>query len=162
MYIYTYAHAYTNTYNLYIYVHTYFGHNYIYIFIFIGINWGMKSYFKSSDLVPFLSFYIHSIFCILYSIFKWPMLVGGNIYLWKGLLSWYTKGRELLKSHGLSETPTVWTNTSDTFTPRWLGFNQFLVSAIKRFDLKKCVMVNCVVPVLADNPLAYNLLLVSL
>ena len=36
------------------------------------------------------------------------------------------------------------------------------MSAIKRFDLKKCVMVNCVVPVLADNPLAYNLVLVSL
>jgi len=36
------------------------------------------------------------------------------------------------------------------------------VSAIKRFDLKKCVMVNCVVPVPADNPLAYNLVLVLL
>ena len=64
------------------------------------------------------------------------------------------KGRELLKSNRLSETPIVWRNTSDTFTPSGLGFNQFLVSAIKRFDLKKCVMVNCVVPVLADNPLA--------
>ena len=28
------------------------------------------------------------------------------------------QGRGLLKSHGLSETPIVWRNTSDTFTPR--------------------------------------------
>ena len=40
--------------------------------------------------------YVYIVYCILYivycifyfnlySIFKWPMLVGGNIYLWKGL-----------------------------------------------------------------------------
>ena len=55
IYIYAYAHVYTNTYILYIYMHMYFGHNYICAYIFIGINWGMKSYFKFSDLVPFLS-----------------------------------------------------------------------------------------------------------
>jgi len=30
------------------------------------------------------------------------------------------QGRGHLKSHGLSETPLVWRNTSDTFTPRLL------------------------------------------
>ena len=57
IYIYTYAHTHTNTYKPYIYMHMYFGHNYICIYIFIGINWGMTSYFKSSNLVPFLSLY---------------------------------------------------------------------------------------------------------
>jgi len=32
----------------------------------------------------------------------------------------------------------------------------------KAFRFEKCMMVNCVVPVLADNPLTYNLVLVSL
>jgi len=57
IYIHIYTHAYTSTYNLCIYMYMYFGYNYIYICIFIGINWGMTSYFKSSDLDPFLSFY---------------------------------------------------------------------------------------------------------
>ena len=57
IYIFTYAHAYTSTYNLYIYMHMYFGYNYICMYIFIGINWGMTSYFKSSNLVPFLNLY---------------------------------------------------------------------------------------------------------
>jgi len=45
------------------------------------------------------------------------------------------KGRGLLKSHGLSETPIVWRNTSDTFTPRWLGFKQFSCEQLREvFD----------------------------
>jgi len=37
------------------------------------------------------------------------------------------QGRGRLKSHGLSETPIVWRNTSVTFTPRGLGCKPFLV-----------------------------------
>jgi len=48
------------------------------------------------------------------------------------------QGRGLLKSHGLSETPIVWRNTSDTFIPRGLGYNPFSCEQLKRFDLKKC------------------------
>ena len=42
------------------------------------------------------------------------------------------QGRGRLKSHGLSETPIVWRNTSDTFTPRGLGYNS-----------ASCELVNC-------------------
>ena len=61
IYIFTYVHAYTIKCNLYRYMHMYFGHNYIHMYIFIGINWGMTSYFKSSDLFPFLS--LHNRIC---------------------------------------------------------------------------------------------------
>ena len=75
------------------------------------------------------------------------------------------QGRGLLKSHGLSETPIVWRNTSDTFTPRLLRhyceFNSFRLWTVNQFVLKKKVMVDAV-PVLADNPCGTVLVLVSL
>ena len=39
-------------------------------------------------------------------------------------LSRYTTRKRALKSHRLSETPIVWRHTSDTFTPRGLGYNR--------------------------------------
>jgi len=75
------------------------------------------------------------------------------------------QGRGLLKSHGLSETPIVWRNTSDTFTPSlsrdYYEFNSFRLWAVNQFVLKKKVMVDAV-PVLADNPCGTVLVLVSL
>ena len=38
-------------------------------------------------------------------------------------MSRYTTRKRPLKSHRLSETPIEWRNTSDTFTPRGLGYN---------------------------------------
>jgi len=52
---------------------------------------------------------------------------------WHGTLH----GRGRLKSHGLSETPIVWRNTSDTFTPRGLGYNRSSCELVKRFELKR-------------------------
>jgi len=47
------------------------------------------------------------------------------------------QGRGHLKSHGLSDTPIVWRNTSDTFTPRGLGYNRSSCALVKCFELKK-------------------------
>ena len=47
------------------------------------------------------------------------------------------QGRGLLKSHRLSETPIVWRNTSDTFTPRGLGYNCSSCELVKCFELKE-------------------------
>jgi len=47
------------------------------------------------------------------------------------------QGRGLLKSHGLSETPIVWRNTSDTFPPRGLGYNRSSCELVKCFELKE-------------------------
>ena len=52
-------------------------------------------------------------------------------------MSRYTTGKRALKSHGLSETPIVWRNTSDTFTPRGLGYNYSLCELVKCLDLKE-------------------------
>ena len=41
-----------------------------------------------------------------------------------------------MKSHRLSETPIVWRNTSDTFTPRGLGYNCASCELVKCFELK--------------------------
>ena len=75
------------------------------------------------------------------------------------------QGRGLLKSHGLSETPIVWRNTSDTFTPRLLWdyyeLSSFRLWTVNQFVLRKKVMVDAI-PVLADNPRATVLVLVSL
>ena len=71
------------------------------------------------------------------------------------------QGRGLLKSHRLSETPIVWRNTSDTFTPRGLGYNCSSCELVKCFELKESDG-NCIVSVSADNLLVYNLVLVSL
>jgi len=57
----------------------------------------------------------------------------------------------------LSETPFVWRNTSVTLTRDITilvrGVNQFLI---------QCLLCDFVVPVLADNPLAYCPALISL
>jgi len=47
------------------------------------------------------------------------------------------QGRGLLKSHGLSETPIVWRNTSDTFTPRGLGYNRASCELVKCFEFQE-------------------------
>jgi len=76
-----------------------------------------------------------------------------------------TRKRGLLKSHGLSETPIVWRNTSDTSTPRLLRYYYELSSChsftVNQFVLREKVMAGAV-PVLADNPCATVLVLVSL
>jgi len=95
VYIFTYAHAYTSTYNLYIHMYVYFGHNYICICIFIGINWGMTLYFKSSNLVPFLSLYkricqisFDRVCCfVLLNQYWWIVMYG------VGASSWASQGR---------------------------------------------------------------------
>jgi len=42
-----------------------------------------------------------------------------------------------LRSHRLSEIPIVWRNTSDTFTPRGLGYNCASYELVKCFELKE-------------------------
>jgi len=51
------------------------------------------------------------------------------------------QGRGLLKSHGLSETPIVWRNTSDTCTPRGLRFNSLVwkIKAVLISPFSPCV-----------------------
>jgi len=51
------------------------------------------------------------------------------------VLSRYTTRKRALKSHRLSETPIVWRNTSDTFTPRGLGYNSASCELVKCFEL---------------------------
>jgi len=53
------------------------------------------------------------------------------------VLSRYTTRKRALKSHRLSETPIVWRNTSDTFTPRGLGNNRASCELVKCFELKE-------------------------
>jgi len=52
-------------------------------------------------------------------------------------VSRYTTKKRALKSHRLSETPIVWRNTSDTFTPRGLGYNCAWCELVKCFELKE-------------------------
>ena len=52
-------------------------------------------------------------------------------------VSRYTTRKRALKSHRLSETPIVWRNTSDTFTPRGLGYNRASCELVKCFELKE-------------------------
>jgi len=52
-------------------------------------------------------------------------------------LSQYTTRKRALKSYRLSETPKVWRNTSDTFTPRELGYNCASCESVKCFELKE-------------------------
>ena len=42
-----------------------------------------------------------------------------------------------MKNHGLSETPIVWRSTSDTFTPRGLGYNRSSCESVTCFELKE-------------------------
>ena len=71
-------------------------------------------------------------------------------------LSRYTTRKRALKSHRLSETPIVWGNTSDLFTPRGLDIIVYRANELKESDGE--LRCSC----LRDNPLAYNLVLVSL
>jgi len=50
-------------------------------------------------------------------------------------VSRYTTRKRALKSHGLSETPIAWRNTSETFTPRGLGYNSASCELVKCFEL---------------------------
>jgi len=52
-------------------------------------------------------------------------------------VSRYTTRKRALKSHRLSETPVAWRNTSDTFTPRGLGYNCTSCGLVKCFELKE-------------------------
>jgi len=47
------------------------------------------------------------------------------------------QGRGLLKSHGISETLIVWRHTSDTFTPKGLGYDRSSCELVKCFELKE-------------------------
>jgi len=47
------------------------------------------------------------------------------------------QGRGRLKSHGLSETPIVWRNTSETFTPRGFKYNGYSCELVECFELKE-------------------------
>ena len=52
-------------------------------------------------------------------------------------VSRYATRKRDLKSYRLSETPKVWRNTSDTFTPRELGYNCASCESVKCFELKE-------------------------
>jgi len=52
-------------------------------------------------------------------------------------LSRYTTRKRAPKSHRLSETPIEWRNTSDTFTPRGLGYNRASCELVNCFELKE-------------------------
>jgi len=52
-------------------------------------------------------------------------------------VSRYATSKRALKSHRLSETLIVWRNTSDTFTPRGLGYNSASCELVKYFELKE-------------------------
>jgi len=53
------------------------------------------------------------------------------------IMSRYTTRKRAPKSHRLSETPIVWRNTSDTFTPRGLGYNRASCELVKCFELRE-------------------------
>ena len=76
-------------------------------------------------------------------------------------VSWDTAGSGTSRESRLSDTPIVWRNSSVTFARDHRIHTSILARGINVCWIQ-CVMVGFVVPVLADNLLAYSLVLVSL